>query len=216
MKYKLVIFDLDGTILDTLDDLCDSVNFALEKNNLPLRTLKEVRTFVGNGIRNLIERAVPENTPVAVTDSVFGDFKTHYALHSADKTKPYDGIIQVIESIRGNGMKTAVISNKADFAVQSLIEKYFSGLFDYIAGEKEGIKRKPAPDSVYGAINELKIGFADTVYIGDSEVDILTAKNAGLDCVAVSWGFRDKEQLALNGAKTIISDMKELEELLLS
>lgn len=210
MKYKLVIFDLDGTILDTLDDLCASVNFALEKNNLSPRTRDEVRAFVGNGIKLLVERAVPENTPEYITDSVFADFKNHYAVHNDDNTKSYDGIVQVIDAIRNKGMKTAVISNKTDPAVQLLIEKHFPGLFDYVAGEKDGIKRKPAPDSVVRAVCELQCALNETLFIGDSEVDLMTSENAGVDCIAVSWGFRDKEQLEAKGAKIIIEDVSVL------
>ena len=215
MKYKLVIFDLDGTILDTLQDLGNSVNYALEKNNLPLRSIEEVRAFVGNGIRLLIDRAVPVNTPDDVTQKVFDDFKSHYAVHNADTTRPYEGIKDVIESLKNAGIKTAVISNKTDPAVQSLIKEYFPGLFLYVAGEQEGIKRKPAPDAVFSAINELGVSITDTVYVGDSEVDIFTAENAGTDCICVSWGFRDKEQLISEGADTVISHIKELKDMLL-
>ncbi len=210
MKYSLVIFDLDGTILDTLDDLSDSVNFALKNNNLPLRTKKEVRSFVGNGIKLLIERAVPEETPECLTDKVFVDFRQYYALHSCDNTKPYEGIIEVLFNLRNNGIKTAVVSNKADFAVQELIDKYFHGLFDFVTGEREGISKKPAPDTVFEAVRKTSSELSSAVYVGDSEVDIETAKNAGINCVITDWGFRDREQLIFAGADTIVSDTQSL------
>lgn len=210
MKYKFVIFDLDGTILDTLQDLYNSVNFALEKNCLPERSREEVRAFVGNGIRLLIERAVPENTDISVIDKVFCDFREHYAIHSADTTKPYDGIIELLARLRRSGIKTAVVSNKADFAVQKLVKLYFDGMFDFVTGEREGINKKPAPDAVFEAIKATEIPHEQTVYIGDSEVDIQTAKNASVDCITVDWGFRDRDCLFENGAKKTVSDMKAL------
>lgn len=210
MKYDIVIFDLDGTILDTLDDLCDSVNFALRENACAERSIDEVRAFVGNGIRLLIERAVPENTEKEICDKVFSDFKEHYKVHSRDKTKPYEGIIPMLEQIRSRGIKTAVVSNKADFAVKELVKTYFEGLFDFSVGEREGILKKPAPDSVFEAISVLEGEKKKCVYVGDSEVDIETAINAGLDCVIVSWGFRDRGYLEKQGATHIVSDVKEL------
>ena len=195
MKYNSVIFDLDGTLLDTLGDLRDSVNFALEKNDLPKRTTEEIRSFVGNGIRLLIERSVPENIPLEIVDKCFLDFKDYYKDHSAISTKPYDGIIDLMKKLKSKGVKIAVVSNKADFAVKTLMEDYFSGLYDCAYGERAGVPRKPAPDGVFGAISEMGAEAENTVYIGDSEVDVETSKNAKLPCIAVTWGFRDKEVL---------------------
>ena len=214
MKYKLIIFDLDGTILDTLDDLTASVNFALHINSLPYRTVEEIRNFVGNGIRLLIERSVPEDTSSQVLEKVFADFKAHYKLHSNDKTKPYEGITELLKNIRNNGIMTAVVSNKADFAVQDLVKIHFDGLFDFAVGEREGIERKPAPDSVFEVINLSGIPKEESVYIGDSEVDVFTAKNAGTDLIAVSWGFRDRDCLVNYGALTIADNVSELTRLL--
>lgn len=214
MKYKLVIFDLDGTILDTLDDLTDSVNFSLKNNSLPERSRAEVKAFVGNGIRLLIERAVPDNTDKSITDRVFSDFREHYKLHSCDKTKPYDGIIEMLYKIRENGYKTAVVSNKADFAVQTLVRKYFNGLFDFCIGEREGIAKKPAPDSVFEAMRFLCSDKTNTVYVGDSEVDITTAVNSGIDSIIVDWGFRDRNTLIHKGAKRIVSSPDEIHRFL--
>lgn len=214
MKYKLIIFDLDGTILDTLDDLNSSVNYALKRNKLPERSRAEVKAFVGNGIRLLVERAVPEGTDREITDRVFDDFKKHYKIHSRDKTKPYDGITEMLRLLRKEGCKTAVVSNKADFAVQELVAEFFDGLFDFFCGEREGIAKKPAPDSVFEAVRTLSADKAHCVYVGDSEVDILTARNAGLDCIAVDWGFRDRAMLEQAGADIIISTPDELHRLI--
>lgn len=210
MKYKLIIFDLDGTVLDTLDDLMNSVNYALRKNSLPERSREEVRTFVGNGIRLLIERAVPGGTVIGITDKVFADFKEHYAVHSCDNTRPYEGINELLTVLNEKGIKTAVVSNKADFAVQTLSERYFAGLFAVSVGERENIARKPAPDSVNAVIEMLGGDKKSSVYVGDSEVDIETALNAGIPCISVDWGFRSRALLQEKGAVTIVSSADEL------
>lgn len=214
MKYKLVIFDLDGTILNTLEDLYISVNFALLKNNLPQRSKEEVRRFVGNGIRLLIERAVPEKTESELTEKVFFDFKEHYAVHSMDNTKPYEGIKDLLTDLKRQGVKTAVVSNKADFAVQKLVSLYFDGMFDFVLGEMEGTNKKPAPDMVYKAIEAVDVSAEYVVYIGDSEVDVETADNSSVDCIIVDWGFREREYLLSCGAKVLASCVSELSELL--
>ncbi len=216
MKTETVIFDLDGTLLDTLEDLRDSVNYVLEKNDLPTRSTTEIRSFVGNGIRLLVERAVPENTPDEITDKCFNEFKAYYKEHSAILTKPYEGIIDLLQKLKINGFKVAVVSNKADFAVKSLMEDYFSGLYDCAYGEKEGIRRKPFPDSVLGVMKEMKALPESTVYIGDSEVDVETAKNSGIPCIAVTWGFRDKAVLQSLSPEYIVNSTDELEKLLIS
>lgn len=210
MKFDSVVFDLDGTLLDTLGDLRDSVNFALEKNNLPKRTTEEIRSFVGNGIRLLIERSVPENTPIEITDKCFSDFKEYYKDHSAILTKPYDGIIDLMKELKSKGIKIAVVSNKADFAVKTLMEDYFKGLYDCAYGERAGVPRKPAPDSVFGAISEMGADAQNTIYIGDSEVDVETSKNANLSCVAVTWGFRDKEVLESLNPEYIVDSPSDI------
>ncbi len=214
MKLDTVIFDLDGTILDTLADLTDSVNYALSKNNLPCRSTQEVRSFVGNGIRLLIERAVPQNTPTAVVDNCFVDFKAHYKGNSTNKTKPYDGINEVLNELRNSGVRLALVSNKADFAVQEIIEKYFPHIFHFATGEKEGVRRKPYPDSVFVAMEYLGADKNKTVYIGDSEVDIETARNCGIPCIAVTWGFRDKSVLVGLNPEYIIDETKQIIDIL--
>lgn len=210
MKYKLAIFDMDGTILDTLEDLCDCTNYVLRMYNLPERSIEEIRHFLGNGIRKLIERAVPEGTTVEIVDQVFDTFKVYYKDHCAIKTRPYDGINDVIKKIRDNGIITAVVSNKADFAVGILCEDYFKGLFDFSVGDKEGQRRKPYPDGVLSVLDRFGIDKKDAVYIGDSEVDFQTAQNAELDVIMVGWGFRDEEFILSQGAEFVVKKPEEL------
>lgn len=214
--YKLAVFDMDGTILDTLEDLKDSTNFALEKCGYPTRSYDEVRRFVGNGIRKLIERAVPEGLTVEQIDRVHEVFTEHYKVHCADKTKAYDGIKPLLEKLRASGVKTAVVSNKADYGVQELCKEYFDGLFDYAVGEREGIRRKPAPDAVNEALKVLGIDKSEAVYIGDSDVDFETAKNAELPCISVLWGFRDEEFLREKGATLFVRDPAEIYDIIMT
>jgi len=216
MKYALAVFDLDGTVLDTLDDLANSLNHALAEHHYPTRTRAEVRRFVGNGIGKLIARGVPEGTSEDAIKRVHETFTQHYAKHCADNTMPYDGILPLLAELRDAGQKTAVLSNKADYAVQSLCDEYFPSLFDAAAGEKEGIRRKPAPDGVNAVLKAVGIDREKAVYIGDSEVDIETAKNAGMDCIIVDWGFRDRGFLKEAGADVIVSTVEELKALLLA
>ena len=210
MKCNCVVFDLDGTLLDTLGDLRDSVNFALSKNNLPQRTTEEIKAFVGNGIRLLIERSVPENTKLSLVDKCFEDFKAHYKANSANLTKAYDGINELLSILKNRGVKLAVVSNKADFAVKAGVEGYFPDVFDCAVGEKEGVKRKPAPDTVFAVIDELNVNKNEVVYIGDSEVDIQTSKNADIPCISVTWGFRDKEVLEKLCPEYIVDSPEEI------
>lgn len=215
MKYELAIFDMDGTILDTLEDLKDTLNYALSKNHYPEHSLDDVRRFVGNGIPKLIERGVPKGTDAESIVRVHKDFMDYYKVHCADKTKPYAGIEELIVELRNAGCKTAVVSNKADVAVQELCKQYFEGLFDYAVGDREGIRKKPAPDSVNEVLNYLKVERSNAVYIGDSEVDIATADNSGLDSIIVSWGFREVPFLKEQGAKVIVDKPEKVAELIL-
>lgn len=215
MKYRLAIFDMDGTILDTLEDLKNATNYALRTNGLPERTLDEVRQFVGNGILLLIQRAVPDDTEDIMIQQVFQTFTAYYAEHCADATNPYDGILPLIQSLRTAGIKTAVVSNKADFAVQELVKTYFDGCFDAAVGERTGIQKKPAPDSVYEVISALHMEKSDAIYIGDSDVDLATAKNAGLPCIAVEWGFRTHDFLVEHGADILVTKPEEILDILL-
>lgn len=210
MSYKLAIFDMDGTILDTLEDLTDSTNAALIANGFPPRTIEEVRSFVGNGIHRLIELAVPTGSDEASIESVFQTFTPYYKTHCAIKTKPYDGILALLEKLRAAGVKTAVVSNKADFAVQDLCRDYFPGLFDFAVGEKDGIRRKPSPDSVLHVLDTLHIEKKDAVYIGDSDVDLKTSQNAGMDVIMVGWGFREEAFLKELGAPFVVHSAEEV------
>lgn len=210
MKYKLIIFDMDGTILDSLEDLHRCLNYSLEMSGLAERSLEEVRRFVGNGIRKLVERGVPEGTPPQVVDKVFADYKVYYKEHCTDHTRPYDGIQGLLSELRRRGFKTAVVSNKADFAVQDLVVRFFDGLFDVAVGDREGFHKKPSPDSVYEVLNRLGLQKEDAVYIGDSEVDVATARNAGVDGITVEWGFRDRDFLQEQGARVFASRPEDI------
>ena len=216
MKYRVALFDLDGTVLNTLDDLADATNAVLAANKMPLHTKDEIRMFVGNGIRRLIERAVPVGTSEETVVKVLNDFKAYYGAHSAEKTAPYAGILEMLRALRAHGVRTAVVSNKADFAVQMLAKQYFGDLFDVALGE-DVAKRpaKPAPDMVYHVLEALGARKDEAVYIGDSDVDVLTAKNAGLPCIAVTWGFRDRACLEGAGATLFADTAKELQDLIL-
>ena len=213
MKYTIAIFDLDGTILNTLEDLADSTNYALKTCGYPERTMDEVRQFVGNGIRKLMERAVPEETPVEEIDRVHETFTAHYKVHCADKTRPYDGIMELLQNLKKDGCKLAVVSNKADYGVQELCKQYFDGVFDFAVGEREGIRKKPAPDSVNEVLKTLGCSRDRAVYIGDSDVDIQTAANAQMDHIIVEWGFRDVPFLIAKGAKVLVEKPEEILEI---
>jgi len=215
MKYQAVIFDLDGTLLDTLEDLADSVNHVLAEAGYPTRTIKEVRAFVGNGIRKLIERSVPEGTSVESIDSVHQSFIAYYGEHCMEKTSPYEGILDMLKSLQKAGCKIAVVSNKADYAVQILCDKYFNHIFDAALGEQSGTPKKPAPDAVYKALETLNVSSDQAVYVGDSDVDIQTARNSNMDEIIVDWGFRDRKYLEEQGAKVLVSNPTELINLLL-
>lgn len=209
-----VIFDLDGTLLDTLEDLTDSVNYAMEQFDLPTHTLDAVRGFVGNGVAKLIERAIPQGVENSSYEAILKAFKAHYAKHCEDKTRPYEGIMELLALLQKQGYHLAIVSNKFDGAVKQLNEKYFGEFISVAIGESDRIKRKPAPDTVYQALRELKSEPSRAIYVGDSEVDLQTAQNAKLPCVSVTWGFRTKEQLLDAGAGLIIRTPQELPDLL--
>lgn len=215
MKYKAVIFDMDGTILNTLEDLKNATNYSLRQFGMPERSLEEVRMFVGNGIRKLVERAVPAGTSEEKIAQVFNVFLEYYEIHSADNTSPYPGILELVEKLKKSGIKTAVSTNKADVPAQELGREYFNGIFDLIVGQQDGLKVKPAPDSVNKILSILDIQKKDAIYIGDSDVDVQTAKNSGLDFIGVSWGFRGREFLEKNGAKNIVDNANEILDLVI-
>ena len=199
-----ILFDLDGTLLDTLEDLKDGVNYALRTLGYPERTLEEVRTFVGNGAKKLMDLAVPEGEN---GDEAFRTFRSYYDAHCRIKTKPYDGIPEALEALKGK-YPIAIVSNKPDSAVKALCADYFPGI--YALGEATGCPRKPAPDMVHKAMGE--IGITSCIYVGDSEVDVLTAKNAGVKCLSVLWGFRDREELENTYFCENVSQLEEILE----
>lgn len=210
MAYTTAIFDMDGTILDTLDDLWVSVNYALARHAMPKRDRQWVRSCLGNGMEVLIRNCVPTGTSTELSAKVLADFKEHYAIHCNDRTRPYPGISTVLNTLHDHHLHCAVVSNKGDFAVQELIERHFRGQFDSAVGERPGIRRKPAPDVVFTVMEHFDVGSHECVYIGDSEVDIETARNAGCDCIAVDWGFRDLNDLKAHGATHIVHTPDEL------
>ncbi len=203
MKYDLAIFDLDGTILDTIQDLTNAVNHTLELFEMPIRTTDEIASFLGNGSKHLIKESAPTGVNNEILTKLHNEYSIYYKEHCSIKTAPYIGIIEVLKKLRAANIKTAVISNKPDYGVQILCKEHFDGLFDIVLGEKTNIPKKPSPESVNLVVKELNSTNDKTIYIGDSEVDIQTAKNAGTSCISVTWGFRNESFLLENGAKLI-------------
>ncbi len=211
---NIVIFDMDGTVLDTLEDLTVSVNYVLSKFNMPEHSEEEYRKFFGNGIKYALKCAVTEETPEEVIEEMLPIFREHYNEHCLDRTKPYDGIIELMSMLKANGYKMAIVSNKIDSAVKELNDRFFSEYVDVAIGEKAGIKRKPAPDTVLAALDELGSKKEAAVYIGDSEVDLQTAINSELPCISVLWGFRDKDFLISKGASVFAETPEEVYDIL--
>ncbi len=216
MKYKAVIFDMDGTTLDTLEDLLGALNHTLGRFGFPLHDLREMRGYVGNGIRRQIEQGAPAGTPAETIDRMLPVFMEYYKVHGAEHTHPYEGIPELLRHLRDRGIRTAIVSNKADVSVRRLTEVYFPGLFEVSVGEKEGVRRKPAPDSVLEVLRIMGLSVSDAVYVGDSEVDIQTADRAGMDRIIVGWGFRDRKDLLRDGADRVFGSPREVEEYLLA
>lgn len=214
MKYTTIIFDLDGTLLNTLADLAAATNHALAEHKLPQRTTDEVRRFVGNGIRKLIERAVPADTPAKLHEEVFASFNRYYKQHCADSTRPYEGVPQLLQQLRAAGCRTAIVSNKADYGVQTLAKQYFDGQLDAACGERAGIAKKPAPDMLLAIMRQLKAEPASTIYIGDSDTDLDTARNAGVPCIGACWGFRGRAFLEAHGAKLLAENVSDIWKLI--
>lgn len=214
MKYSCYIFDLDGTLLYTLKDLANSVNYAMEQSRYPTHSIDEVRNMVGNGVKVLIERAVPSGTSREETLHALSIFQQHYLIHNQDTTRPYEGIMEMLNALKQAGKKVAVVSNKFDKATKALCDKYFPGLIDIAVGENEaaGIRKKPYPDMVMEVMQELGVSADESVYIGDSEVDIDTARNASLPCITVLWGFREKDFLKEKGATCFVTSPLEISD----
>lgn len=212
ITYHTYIFDLDGTLLDTLGDLAASVNYALRHHGMPEHSIDDVRRFVGNGVRKLMERAVPDGTDNPLFDEAFATFRQYYMAHSLDTTRPYEGIPETLEALKARGCRLAVVSNKMVSATQALCRHFFPDTIEVSMGEDEaaGIRKKPAPDTVIAALKALGVGKDQAVYVGDSDVDIQTARNSDIPCISVLWGFRDRDFLLQNGAETFISAPSEL------
>lgn len=200
MSYKSYIFDLDGTLLDTLRDLAASCNYALRQCDMPERTIDEVRRFVGNGVKKLMERAIPEGLDNPRFEECYATFRQHYMVHNLDTTEPYAGIPEMLQALKAQGAQLAVVSNKFYAATQELVHHFFGDTVEVAIGERENIRKKPAPDTVVEALRQLGMPRETAVYIGDSDVDIATARNVGIPCISVLWGFRDKQFLLDHGA----------------
>ena len=212
ITYGAYIFDLDGTLLDTLGDLAASVNYALRTHGMTERSIDDVRRYVGNGVRKLMERAIPDGASNPDFEATFVTFRQHYMAHSLDTTKPYDGIPETLQALKAEGCRLAVVSNKMMAATQELCRHFFPDTIEVAIGEDEahGIRKKPAPDTVIAALRQLGLGQERVVYVGDSDVDLETARNSDLPCISVLWGFRDRDFLLQHGAKTFISAPSEL------
>lgn len=207
-EFETYVFDLDGTLLETLKDLAASTNFALRQYDMPEHSIEDVRMFVGNGVKKLMERAIPNGLDNPKFEEVYATFRQHYLNHNLDTTKPYDGIPELLRELKGRGKKLAIVSNKFYAATQDLARHFFPDTIEVAIGERENIKKKPAPDTVVEALRQLGVSKEGAVYIGDSDVDIMTARNSGLPCASVLWGFRDKEFLLEHGA-TFFADKPE-------
>lgn len=214
MRYDAVLFDMDGTLLDTLEDICDAANYTLRALGYPERTLAEMRRFVGNGAEMQMRRALGAGADEETVRRALAVYKPYYAAHCQIKTKPYAGLTELMRELKDEGFKLAVVSNKPDEAVRPLVAQHFGTLADTAMGETAQRRRKPAPDMVNDALKALGAEKSRAVYVGDSEVDIETAKNAGIACISVCWGFRDKEQLIAAGAAELAADAAELKALL--
>jgi phosphoglycolate phosphatase len=210
VNYDTYIFDLDGTLLDSLTDLAISCNYALRINNMPERTIDEVRCFVGNGVKKLMERAIPNGLQNPAFEKTYADFRQHYLVHNLDNTKPYPGIIPLLKRLHSEGKNIAVVSNKFYAATQDLVKHFFGEYITVAIGERENIRKKPAPDTVFEALRQLDASSAGAVYIGDSDVDVMTARNCNIPCISVLWGFRSKEFLIKNGATTFVTAPDEI------
>ncbi len=209
-----VIFDLDGTLLNTLDDLADSVNFALREHGFPERSLEEIKSFVGNGVRNLMQLSTPDGFDNPQFENCLEAFREHYSKNMNNKTRPYEGIMELLAELSAKNYKLAIVSNKFDRAVKELAGEFFGDYIKVAIGESGGLRKKPEPDCVFEALEELAAEAGKAICVGDSEVDVRTARNAGLPCIGVTWGFRSRELLEASGAEHIIDSPLELLQLL--
>ena len=208
--FKTYIFDLDGTLLSTLNDLAASTNYALRWAGMPELTIEEVRMFVGNGVKLLMERATPEGVNNPKFEETYAKFREHYMEHNLDTTRPYDGVPELLHELKRRGKHLAIVSNKFYAATQDLAKHFFPDTIEVAIGERENIRKKPAPDTVLESLRQLNVSKEDAVYIGDSDVDIMTAKNCGLPCISVLWGFRDKDFLIEHGGSLFVDKPIEI------
>ena len=208
--YKMVIFDLDGTLLNTLDDLADAGNYALFQLGLPVHEIEEYKYFIGNGIPKLIERMLPKESDETLRTKAFEIFCSYYNIHMNDKTKPYDGILEMLETLKNNNIVSVVVTNKSAEFADSIIRKYFDNLVDKVYGSVEGLPRKPDPYWVNKALSDFGADNDEVLYVGDSGVDMETAKNASLTACGVTWGFRDEKELVASGADFICGSCEDI------
>ena len=213
--YHAIVFDLDGTLLNTLDNITAAVNHTLTAYGMPTRTHSEVRRFVGNGVASLISRAVPDGTDDDTMARVLADFRVYYADHTLDLTAPYDGILPALERLKTAGIKMAIVSNKPDVSVERLREQFFGDYIDVAFGDSPDRPKKPAPDSTFDALARLGVSADEAIFVGDGDADVLTAKNAGMPCVGVTWGFRDAVDLRKAGATLLVDTPEQIIEYLL-
>ena len=215
MKYDAIFFDLDGTVVDSLQDIVDAVNHTMRHFNLPERTADALKPHLGWGVGHLMHAILPGFSE-AQTEEILAHYRPYYALHAGDRSRPFDGILPMMARLKAEGLPLAILSNKPDAAVQPLAERYFADLVSLAVGELEGVRRKPHPDMVKIAARRLNVSLSRCLYVGDPEVDIDTAKNAGIDCACVTWGFRTRDQLRCAGATVVVDTPEALERLILS
>ena len=208
--YKAVLFDMDGTVLDTVGDLTDAINVSLAKFGFPARTVEEVKSFLGKGPAHFVNCAVPEGTDEATRQQVLAFYEPYYDSHCQIRTAPYPGIMELLNSLKDRGLRLAVISNKQEPAVKALAEQHFAGLLELAVGTNAHIRCKPDPSAVLAAMAELGVEKEETLYVGDMDVDLNTARNAGIDCVCVSWGFLGRKRLESIGAEHIVDNTEQL------
>lgn len=210
MRYKTVIFDFDGTLLYTVQDLADAVNHAIAARGYPTHSVKAIERMIGNGVNMLMARALPQGFDTPGYEQMMTDFRAFYAEHCQDNTRPYDGVCEMLAELKAQGRGLAIVTNKYQTAAEQLRQRFFADSVDLIIGDYAGRRRKPEPDGVFAALEALGSDAAGAVYVGDTEVDMLTAKNAGTDCICVSWGYRTKAELTASGAPLIAEDPKQL------
>ena len=210
MKYTTIVFDCDGTLLDTLTDLRNAVNYVLRAHDLPERSVPEVKAALGNGVAHLIRQSLPDSISEAEFNTYLDEFKAYYGEHLQDYTAPYPGMLDVLDTLRAKGYKLAIVSNKIQEGITPLNKEYFGDRLPVAIGERPGLQRKPAPDMVLQALKELDSTQSESIYIGDSEVDVATAKNSGLLCIGVTWGFRDEQLHKDLGVKYIARKAEDI------